>query len=42
MLKNCLVGSWKELLDSLPSAKEVELWAKTVWRLKGGAHGGVF
>ena len=41
-LKNCLVGSWKELPDSLPSAKEVESWAKVVWRLKGGSRGGVF
>ena len=35
-LKNYLVGSWKELPDALPSAKEVESWAKMVWRLKGG------
>ena len=35
-LKNCLVGRWKERADALPSVKEVELWAKLVWRLKGG------
>ena len=35
-LKNCLVGSWKERSDALPSVKEVESWAKAVWRLKGG------
>ena len=35
-LKNCLVGSWKEHLDALPSVKKVESWAKAVWRLKGG------
>ena len=36
ILKNCLGGSWKELSDSFPSTKEVESWAKAVWRLKGG------
>ena len=35
-LKNCLVGSWKERPDAFPSVKEVESWAKAVWRLKGG------
>ena len=35
-LKNCLVGSWKERPDALSSVKEVESWAKAVWRLKGG------
>ena len=34
-LKNCLVGRWEESLDDLPSVKEVESWAKAVWRLKG-------
>ena len=35
-LKNCLVGSWKESPDALPLVKEVESWAKAVWRLKEG------
>ena len=35
-LRNCLVGSWKEHLDALPSVKKVESWAKAMWRLKGG------
>ena len=40
-LKNCLVGSWKERSDALSSVKEVQSWAKVVWRLKGGVNGGV-
>ena len=30
------MGSWKERPDALPLVKEVESWAKAVWRLKGG------
>ena len=39
-LKNCLVGSWKERSDALSSVKEVQSWAKVVWRLKEGGGGG--
>ena len=35
-LKNCLVGVWKERPGIVPSVKEVESWAKVVWRLNGG------
>ena len=35
-LKNCLVGGWKERPGVIPSVKEVELWAKVVWRLNRG------
>ena len=35
-LKNCLVGSWKKTPDSIPSTRELESWAKAVWKLKGG------
>ena len=35
-LKNCLVGVWKERPGIAPSLKEVESWAKVVWRLNGG------
>ena len=34
VLKHCLVGRWKDLPVSLPSASNVEAWARTVWRLK--------
>ena len=36
-LRNYLVGNWKEHPNSFPLAKEVESWAKAVWRLKGGS-----
>ena len=36
ILKNCLVGVWKERPGIVPSVKEVESWAKVVWRLNGG------
>ena len=35
VLQNCLVGKWREVPEPRPSVKEVESWAKTVWRLKG-------
>ena len=35
-LKNYLVGRWKRPPNSTPMAKEMESWAKAVWRLKGG------
>ena len=34
--ENCLVGAWKERPGIVPSVKEVESWAKVVWRLNGG------
>ena len=39
-LKNCLVGRWEECPDACLSVKEVESWAKVVWRLKGGLRVG--
>ena len=35
-LKNCLVGSWKKIPDSIPSTRELESSARVVWKLKGG------
>ena len=35
-LKNCLVGVWEERSGIIPSVKEVESWAKVVWRLNEG------
>ena len=35
MLQNCLVVSWREPTDPLPTPKEMEAWAKVVWRLNG-------
>ena len=35
-LKKCLVGSWKEPPDSTPSTRDLESWARAVWKLKGG------
>ena len=35
-LKNCLVGRWEVPPDLIPSTKEMESWAKALWRLKGG------
>ena len=34
MLKFCLVESWKTQPELYPSLKEMESWAKVVWRLK--------
>ena len=31
-----MVGRWREVLAPRPLAKEMESWAKVVWRLKGG------
>lgn len=36
ILKFCLVGRWKDLLDQTPLIEEMEEWAVTMWRLKGG------
>ena len=36
MLENCLVGSWKTPPNSTPSTRELESWARAVWKLKGG------
>ena len=35
VLKFSLVGRWKNLPNSYPSALELEEWARTTWRLKG-------
>ena len=35
-LKNSLVGSWKQTPDFIPLTRELELWARAVWKLKGG------
>ena len=35
-LRFCLVGSWENKPDSYPTTREVEGWARTAWRLKGG------
>ena len=37
VLHNYLVGRWREVPTSRPSEKEVESWARVVWRLKGGS-----
>lgn len=34
-LKLCLVGSWKDSPNSLPTMEEMEEWVITAWRLKG-------
>ena len=31
-----LIGKWKTKLEFHPSTKELEAWARTTWRLKGG------
>lgn len=36
ILKFCLVGRWKDLLDQTPLIEEMEEWVVTMWRLKGG------
>ena len=36
MLQNCLVGEIEKSPTPRPMAKEVESWAKGVWRLRGG------
>ena len=36
VMHKCLVGRWREVPTPHPLAKEVESWAKVVWRLKGG------
>ena len=35
-LNNSLVGSWKQVPDFIPSTRELESWARAVWKLKGG------
>lgn len=35
VLKNCLVGRWKTIPDPAPIPKELEAWARTIWRLRG-------
>ena len=35
-LKNSLVGSWKQTPDFIPLTRELESWARAVWKLKGG------
>ena len=36
MLNNSLVGSWKQVPDFIPLTRELESWARAVWKLKGG------
>ena len=35
-LKNSLVGSWKQNPDCIPLSRELESWARAVWKLQGG------
>ena len=35
-LKKSLVGSWKQTPDSIPLTRELESWARAVWKLKEG------
>ena len=35
-LNNSLVGSWKQAPDFIPLTRELESWARAVWKLKGG------
>ena len=35
-LKVCLIGRWRTQLNPTPSVQELEVWARVVWRLKGG------
>ena len=35
-LKNSLVSSWKQTPDFIPLTRELESWARAVWKLKGG------
>ena len=36
ILKYSLVGNWKTRPEFLPVGKELEAWARVVWRLEGG------
>ena len=35
-LKHSLVGSWKQNPNLIPLSRELESWARAVWKLKGG------
>ena len=35
-LKHSLVGSWKQNPDFIPLSRELESWARAVWKIKGG------